>query len=222
MRRIIITWASEWLWYELSKLYLKNWFEVVGISRTKPDIDIVHVEADLTKHEDLDTVISRIQSDYSEFEALVNCAGMMVVQELSKLDYKENDTLMKLNVLAPIYLTGWLIENIKTNEADIINVASTVWLRACKDQCSYSASKWAMRWVSENFKLELQDTNSRVVWFNIGWFKSKISEKATWISVDLSPYMDPADIAVFMKQILDLPKTMEVSAVTINRKVINK
>ena len=47
MNRIIITWASEWLWFELSKLYLKKGFEVVWLSRTKPSIDVVHIPTDL-------------------------------------------------------------------------------------------------------------------------------------------------------------------------------
>lgn len=64
----------------------------------------------------------------------------------------------------------------------------------------------------------MKNTKSRVVWFNTWWFKSKIFEKATWIQSDLSKYMEPKELAMFIKQILDLPKNMEVSDITINRK----
>ncbi len=218
MKRVIITWVSDWLGYQIAKLYLKNWFEVIWISRTKPDLDIIHLKTDLIKEEDIKKTSEIIKEKYSEFLALINCAWVLAIQDLWKIDYKLTEKLMKLNVIAPIFLTSQLIENIKNNSTDIVNIASTVWLKAYEQQCAYWASKWGIRWVTQNFQLELKKTGSRVIWINVWWFKSKLFEKATWKQVDLSNFMDPENIAKLIKQLLDLPKNMEVSEITINRK----
>lgn len=75
-----------------------------------------------------------------------------------------------------------------------------------------------MRGFIENLRLELKDTKCRVIGFNPGGFKSKIFEKGTGKKVDLSGYMEAADIAKLLVHILELPKNMEVSDIVINRK----
>lgn len=143
----------------------------------------------------------------------------MDIAKLGEIDYKRTENLFKINVIAPIVLTSGLINEIKINEADVVNVASTVWFKSYENQCSYWSSKWAMRGITENFQLELKNTKSRIIWFNPGWFKSRILEKATWVVSDyLWAIMEASELAKLLFQILDLPKNMEVSSITINRK----
>ena len=55
--------------------------------------------------------------------------------------------------------------------------------------------------------------------FCTGGFDSKIFEKATGVkNKDFLFSMRPEDVASFIKQILELPKNMEVSEVLLNRK----
>jgi NADP-dependent 3-hydroxy acid dehydrogenase YdfG len=73
---------------------------------------------------------------------------------------------MKVNTLAPIFLTSQLFDLIKENEADIMNVGSTVGRKAYANQCAYATSKWALRGTSLNLQLELMKTKCRVIQFN--------------------------------------------------------
>jgi NADP-dependent 3-hydroxy acid dehydrogenase YdfG len=58
-----------------------------------------------------------------------------------------------------------------------------------------------------------------VISFCVGGFNSDIAKKVTGQEIaDPENWMNPEDIAKYMKQILDLPKSMEVSEVVINRK----
>lgn len=112
-----------------------------------------------------------------------------------------------------------LIEKIKKDKADILNIASTVGTKGYKNQATYSSSKWAMRGFSVNLQTELKDTSCRVVSFCPGGFKTKLFEKGTGIdNTDEGSWMNPADLASFVVSILALPKNMEVSEVVINRK----
>lgn len=218
MSKVIITWWSEGLWYELSKLFLEKWFEVICISRACPDLDVIHIPTDLSKEEDVQHTINHIKEKHAHFSCLLNCAWVLQIEDLGEIRYNNLENLFKVNVLAPIILTSWLLHEIKNNESDIVNIWSTVWFKAYEKQAWYGASKRAVRWINENLQLELKKTKCRVIGFNPWWFKSKIFEKATWVSNDLSAYMEPRELAKFIIQILELPKKMEVSEVIINRK----
>jgi meso-butanediol dehydrogenase/(S,S)-butanediol dehydrogenase/diacetyl reductase len=153
-------------------------------------------------------------------EALVNCAGVLSIQPLGKITEDEVKRVMSTNVKSAILLVSNLTDRIKKDGTDIVNVASTVGLKGYVDQAVYGASKWAIRGFSANLQIELKDTACRVISFCPGGFKSKLFEKATGDDNTTSEgeWMRPADVALFMKQILDLPKNMEVSEVIINRK----
>lgn len=218
MKKVIITWGSEWLWYELSKLFLEKWFEVICLSRSKPDINVIHIKTDLTNKESIENTLNIIKSNHNKFQALINCAWTMSLEKLWEINFESVENLLKVNTIAPIVISSWLIELIKSNEADIVNVGSTVWFKAYENQASYWASKWAIRWINENLKLELKNTKCRVIWFNPWGFKSKIFEKASWIKADLSAYMEPKELAELLIKLLELPKSMEVSEIVVNRK----
>jgi NADP-dependent 3-hydroxy acid dehydrogenase YdfG len=218
MNKVIITWVSEWLGYEVAKQLLWKWLEIVWLSRSKPDLDIIHFSVDFTDEAGLQETIQKIKHQHPVFDAVINCAGIMSIEELDAISQGELKKVFEINVFAPVLLVSGLTQEIKNNEADIVNVASTVWLKAYPSQCAYGASKWAMRWVTENFQLEFKGTKTRVIGFNPGWFRSRILEKVTWIKSDLSAYMMAEDIATALIQTLELPKNMEVSQITINRK----
>lgn len=151
-------------------------------------------------------------------ELLVNCAGVMSIEPANHITASEIDRTFAVNVRAPMLLVSGLFDRLKQDRADIINVSSTVGLKAYADQAAYGASKWAMRGFSQNLQIELKDTN-RVISFCIGGFNSDIAKKVTGKDiVDPENWMNPEDIAAFMAQIAALPKNMEVSEIVINRK----
>ncbi len=83
----------------------------------------------------------------------------------------------------------------------------------------YSASKWAVRGFAKSLQDEFKELPNRVISFCPGGFKSDIVKKVNGEELqNPDEWMNPEYIALFIKQILDLPKNMEVSEVIINRK----
>lgn len=217
---IVITGASDGLGLQLAKLYKEAGKTVVNISRRKCEYADHNITLSLREEPDIKKAASEVTAIDEPLEALVNCAGVLSVQPLGKITEDEVKRVMSTNVKAAILLVSNLIERIKNDGTDIVNVASTVGLKGYVDQAVYGASKWAIRGFSANLQAELKDTPCRVISFCPGGFKSKLFEKATGDdnTTNEGEWMNPADVAVFMKQILDLPKNMEVSEVIINRK----
>lgn len=219
---LIITGGSDGLGRALGALCVSKNIRVICLSRTAPDYDAIHIKTDLTNPKDIDAAAKKIIDDNIDVDALVNCAGITTVEKANDISYDALEKTLGVNLLAPIYLTSKLFDHIVKNEADIMNVGSTVGTKAYAEQCAYGASKWGIRGASLNFAIELKNTPCRVIQLNTGGFFSNFMQKATTQNIDTESWsgswMKPEDIAAFIIQILSLPKNMEVSEITLNRK----
>lgn len=216
---IIITGASEGLGKELASLFLAEGKRVICLSRHQPDSKVEFIQTDLLDESSIQAAAQKINNDSDKLEALINCAGVYSEQELDKLSAAEIKRVFQTNVQAPMLLTSLLMARIKKDGADIVNVSSTVGTKAYESQAVYGASKWAMRGFSANLQVELKGAPCRVISFCPGGFKSKLFEKATGIdNTGEGNWMSAKTVAQCLKQLLELPKDMEVSEILINRK----
>jgi NADP-dependent 3-hydroxy acid dehydrogenase YdfG len=214
-----MTGASDGLGREFGKLCVAEGIEIISLSRQKPDYPCVHIPTDLADENAIIAAAEIIKEKYAEFDALVNCAGLISKQKPNAITYDEMERTMKVNSLAPIFLTSRLFDLIKKNGADVMNVGSTVGLKAYADQCVYGTSKWAIRGTTENLRIEFAKTKCRAIQFNPGgmvtnFFKKYNGEYVT----DPENWMKPADVAAVMLYVLKLPKQVEVGEITIHRK----
>lgn len=214
-----MTGGSDGLGKEFAKLCIADGIEVVLLSRQNPNYPCIHIPTDLTDEKAIISATEIIKEKYADFNALINCAGVISKQKPNAVSYEELEITMKVNSLAPIFLTSQLFDLIKKNEADVLNVGSTVGLKAYVDQCAYGTSKWAIRGTSANLAVELAKTRCRVIQFNPGgmitdFFKKYNGEYVT----DPENWMKPEDVAKVMLYTLKLPKQLEVTEITLNRK----
>jgi len=219
---IVITGASEGLGLELARLYRAEGKVVMNVSRRKSagaTKDLLH---DLSKSDEVVAAAQEIVKLNEPLEALVNCAGVMTMEGLGTISQTELRRVMAINVDAPVLLVSELMERIKKDGSDVVNVSSTMGVRGKVDNILYGTSKWALRGFSANLQVELQNTPSRVISFCPGGFKTKIFEKVSGVNNDAEKgaMMSAADVARCLKQLLDLPKNMEVSEIIITRKKV--
>lgn len=222
MKNIILTGASDGLGKEFAKLCISRNINIIALCRTKPDYKCDFIKMDLTDEKSMIDACNIIKQKYNKFDALINCAGVPGIQKLNEITYSCLDDLMKINSIAPMFLTSQLIDLIKDNEADIINVGSTIGLKqGYENQLAYTTSKWALRGTSYNLQLELKKYNCRVIQINVGGMNTRMHEKYTGKKIENpDEWMNPKDIAEIMLYTIKLPKKVEISEVTINRKNI--
>ena len=218
---IVITGASDGLGKALAKLYTDSGSTVVNISRRAckhAEHNLLH---DLRDPAQIATAAKEIDAIDEPLEAVINCAGVLSIESLGNVSEQAVSKVLETNVQAQILLVSELMDRIKKDKTDIVNVSSTVGTKGYVDQAAYGASKWAVRGFSANLQAEFKDLPNRVISFCPGGFESQIFQKATGAeNQDFTHWMDPADVALCMKQLLDLPKNMEVSEIIINRKAI--
>lgn len=218
MKRIIITGASDGLGKALGELCVENNVEVVCISRSKPDYPAIHLKTDLTQESDIQKTANIIKEQYADFDALVNCAGVAIREHVNTISYDKLDSLFKANTVGLIFLTSQLVDLIKQNNADIMNVSSKATVRVKPTLLSYASSKWGVKAVSKALQAEFENTLVRVTDFAPDGIKTRIFEKGENLPKDRSTYLDPKYFAEIMFYILNLPKQVEISEILVNRK----
>jgi 3-oxoacyl-[acyl-carrier protein] reductase len=216
---IVITGASDGLGLQVAKLYKESGKKIVNISRNESKHADVNICLSLREGPEIEQAAKRVLEIDEPLEALINCAGVLSIQKLGEITEDEIKRLMSTNVKPMILLISNMIDRICKDETDIVNVASTVGLKGYADQAVYGASKWAVRGFSKNLQEEFKGKPNRVISFCPGGFRSKLFEKATGVdNTDGGSWMNAADVALALKQTLDLPKNIEVSEIILNRK----
>lgn len=215
----VVTGASDGLGLELAKALAKQGARVISLSRSKPKAKgVEHITCDLTNEGSINQAAGQVRQQKESLLALVHAAGVYSDGKLAELTGAELARVYTTNIIGPMLLTARLLDRIKKDGADVVNVASTSGFKGSPGEAAYSSSKWALRGFSQNLKVELQSTPSRVISFCPGGMDTGIFGKAGLKDFDTSKWMQPRDIANFMVRILALPKNIEVSEVVINRK----
>jgi short-subunit dehydrogenase len=219
---IVITGASDGLGHELAKLFKASGKTVVNISRRKCDFADYNLLNDLSKGEEIKAAAEEIKKIDEQLEVLINNAGVYSEEAIGDITEGEIKRLMSTNVKSNILLTSELIEKIKNDQADVLSVISTAGTKGKAAHSVYATSKWAQRGYTYSLQDELKNTACRVIAFCPGGINTHFPEKAESFddTADRSDWMDPAELAKLIKQLLDLPKNMEVSDIVVNRKSV--
>ncbi len=215
---IIITWASDWLGLQIAKVYQESGKKVVNISRRESKYADINICLSLREGEQIEEAAKKVLDIKEPIEAVINAIWVFSREEFWKITENEIKRLMSTNLKAPMLLVSKLFDRIRKDEADIVNIISTAGVIWKKNEPVYSASKWAERGYTKSLQEQLKDTKSRVISFCPGWIRTHFSEKFLGFDASEKDWMNPKDLAILIKQILDLPKNIEVSEIVVNRK----
>ncbi len=223
MKNIILTGASSGLGKAIGELCCKRNINVVALCRKKPNYECDFIETDLQDEKSIVNTCNIIKEKYFNFDAFINCAGIISLEPLNKLTFREMEDVYRVNSIAPTFFISKLLPLIIKNGADILNVASIMGtlFDIEKDSLTYSASKWAFRGASFNLENELRNTPCRIITFNPGGMNTELFKRWDENLIDFAKdWMNPNDIADIVIYILNLPKQIEITEITITRKNI--
>jgi short-subunit dehydrogenase len=217
---IVITGASDGLGHELAKVFKADGKTVVNISRRECSVADHNLLHDLSKGTEITAAVKELQAIDEPLELLINNAGVWSEEKFGKITEAETERAWAVNLRAPILLTSELMDRIRKDGADVMNIVSQAGRKADKDYSVYNATKWGERGFTEALRQELKDTPSRVIGVFPGGIKTKIFSKTTGSDYtdDGSYWMDPVALAGCLKQLFDLPKGIEVAEIVLDRK----
>lgn len=143
---------------------------------------VLAVETDVTKREDLRRLVDAAVETYGRIDVLINNAGVMPLSPLERVKVDEWDQMIDVNLKGVLYGIAAALPHMTAQKSGhIINVASVAGHKIFGGSAVYSATKFAVRALSEGLRQEMAPHNVRVTIISPGAVKTElldhISEK---------------------------------------------
>jgi NADP-dependent 3-hydroxy acid dehydrogenase YdfG len=174
-------------------------------------------EADLELDSDIAALIANLKRDFKRVDILVHSAGVIRLSSVECAIPDQLDWHYKVNVRAPYLLTQGLLPMIKERQGQIVFVNSTAGLRAGANVSQYAATKHALKAIADSLREEVNAAGVRVLSLFLGRTASPM--QASVHEMEHRKYspevlMQPEDVAAFVVNALRLPRTAEVTEVS--------
>jgi 3-oxoacyl-[acyl-carrier protein] reductase len=133
------------------------------IEKVSRETGATGIRADVSLPEDNSRTVAECSDAMGGIDVLVNNAGFGYGAPIGDLDVARMKNLFDTNVFGLVDLTNRVVPMMKkAGRGDIINVASTSGLKGHAGGTAYSASKWALRGISQCWQAELRPHDIRV------------------------------------------------------------
>lgn len=187
---VIVTGAGTGIGRELAQRFLAEKAHVVLAGRRLDKLEEVidgdrhsksatAIVTDVSRLKDLRALVEAVVNLYGHIDVVVNNAGVVYAGEVDGVSAAEAEYLMRVNLLAPIWLTQLVLPILKRRpEAMIAYVASLASLVQVPYQSFYCASKHALHGFSQSVRRELLGTRIKVVTAYPGNVESEVISRA--------------------------------------------
>jgi short-subunit dehydrogenase len=137
------------------------------------------IVADLADRSAVEALAARILASYPAIGLLVNNAGIALGGRFDQVTVAEFETVMAVNFTAPMLLIHALLPALTAAPGGhLVNVSSLFGLIAPAGQSAYSASKFALRGLSQVLHSELADNGVGVTTVHPGGIRTRIAQSA--------------------------------------------
>jgi NADP-dependent 3-hydroxy acid dehydrogenase YdfG len=116
-------------------------------------------QADVTRREDLVSLVTLARERYGKLDVLVNNAGVGPISPLDDLRVAEWELMIDVNIKGVLYgIAAALPVFREQGFGHFVNIASTAAYTTVPNQAVYSGTKYAVRAISEGLRKEAGDT----------------------------------------------------------------
>ncbi|AGL17640.1 SDR family oxidoreductase [Actinoplanes sp. N902-109] len=149
------------------------------------------LDVDLADRAALATAADRVLATHPRLGLLVNNAGVALGGRFDQVTVEEFEWVMAVNFTAPMLLIHRLLPALTAGPGShLVNVSSLYGLVAPPGQSAYSASKFALRALSEALRSELATDGVGVTTVHPGGVRTRIAESAR-----VGSHVPPEDVA---------------------------
>jgi NADP-dependent 3-hydroxy acid dehydrogenase YdfG len=162
----LVTGASSGIGLAIAKALLDKGCYVYGISRRGASIQHQHytdLRADIGDYTQLEQALQPLLSSATNTDILINNAGLGYFGKIDDMKLEQWHEMFNTNVHGVFYCIKLLAPIMKKNRlGHIINISSIAGLQAVVEGSGYSATKYAVRAISQAIFRELRPFNVKV------------------------------------------------------------
>jgi short-subunit dehydrogenase len=150
---------------------------VAAISSAHPGLSVTPHVVDLASREAVEKLAAQVLGALPRLGLLINNAGIALGGRFSQVTVDEFETVMNVNFRAPMLLTHALLPLLEPG-SHLVNVSSLFGLISPPGQSAYSASKFALRGLSQVLHSELGEIGVGVTTVHPGGVRTRIADNA--------------------------------------------
>ena len=141
----------------------------------------VAVATDVTKRADLERLAASAVEAFGRIDVLVNNAGVMPLSPIDRLKVDEWDQTIDVNIKGVLYGIAAVLPRMKAQgSGHIVNIASIAGIKVFTPIGTvYSATKFAVRAISEGLRVEVGNSGVRVSIVSPGAVESELKFNTT-------------------------------------------
>lgn len=150
--------------YDVIINYISDKTDVEGLKKEfdEKGIESLIVKADVSKQEDVESLVKQAIEKFEKIDVLVNNAGITKDNLLMRMTEEEFDKVIDINLKGTFLVTKAVSKYMmKKREGSIINLSSVVGVAGNAGQCNYSASKAGIIGFTKSIAKELASRNIR-------------------------------------------------------------
>ena len=221
--RILITGGSSGIGKATAQLLAAAGAKILITGRNEPSLiaacqgtDMHYTVADIGTKEGVETTFAALQAKLGGIDVLVNNAGIGEFDRVEDLTWEAFERVFNTNVFGLAMLTKHVVPLLKANgKGAIINIASTASLKGFTMGSIYSASKFALRSMTQCWQDELRQFNIRVMQVNPSEVTTAFANPERTEKPETEKKLRAAEIAHTIKSILEMDDRGFVPEVTV-------
>ncbi len=180
-------------------------------------------QLDITNKEGVKNFISNLPDAWSHIDVLVNNAGLALTSDpIQSADEDNWDTMIDTNVKGLLYISRSIVPGmIVRNSGHVVNIGSIAGQYCYPNGNVYSATKYAVRAISESMRLDFSGTKLRVTEIRPGAVETEFSkvrwkdeDRARAFYQDFNPLL-AEDIADAVHYCITRPSHVDIAEMTI-------
>ena len=184
MKNIIITGTSSGIGLELVKIYSKNGYKVISLSRSdlsaKGLDGVEHMNFDISKKESLVKLINLVKNKYKRIDVLINNAGKLINKSFKDLSKDDLYDIYEVNVFGVISIIQSLLPFFK-KDSHVVNISSIGGISGSSKFAgltAYSSSKGALNILTEVLAEEFRESGPKFNSLSLGSVNTPMLNKA--------------------------------------------
>jgi NADP-dependent 3-hydroxy acid dehydrogenase YdfG len=174
--------------------------------------------ADLSRDDHISELCGTLRRDARDIDVLVHSAGTISMGHLRHAPVEEFDRQYRVNVRAPFTLTQQLLPMLISRRGQIVFINSSAGIDARSGVGQYAATKHALRAMTDSLRDEVNPDGVRVLSVFLGRTASPMQAAIHHVegrAYDPDRLVQPQDVAAMVISALSLPRTAEVTNISI-------
>lgn len=192
--------------------------ELVAAKARGLGVDAACSSADISSHSSLSELIYRVKIVLKRVDIVIQNAAIYLSGPIEDADLSDLDKQYQTNVRAPYALTQALLPMLKAQQGQVVFINSSSALTAKPMTAQYDSTKHALKAIADSLRGEVNRYGVRVLSVYLGRTASEMQERIH--RSERKPYqpellLQPEDVASVIVNVLSLPRTAEVTDISI-------